>query len=119
MTYVAFIFILIVIPTGLGADKIIETSQNDSLVPQMFLYDYLDDWIIRINKSVSSSDLHPLSTECHNHLTMMLEAGKSRMPWALKSEFVVIVSLYLSPLPRDVSYDCKTCRSLYHDFACL
>lgn len=64
-----------------------------------FLFSYLDQWISRINHTMNriedrdqeaTSLLHEsstLSSQCSQHMRILLESGQNRRPWALKSEY--------------------------------
>ena len=81
------IIVFLFLTTLVSSSSPPNNSSNSLLESESFLYSTLDDWILRINRTLSSPDLEQVSGQCHGHLTILLKSAKSRQPWALKSEY--------------------------------
>lgn len=80
-------------------------ASSPMLPSEQFFFHYLDDWISLINNTLETitpvdehSVIEPnsISNRCYGHMTYLLEAGRERKPWALKSEYFLSFSPPLS-----------------------
>lgn len=70
-------------------------SSCQMMPSEQFFFRYLDDWISLINQTMEtispaadgSAPTNSVSNQCYGHMTYLMEAGRGRKPWALKSKF--------------------------------
>lgn len=80
-------------------------SSHAMMPSEQFFFRYLDDWIGLINQTMETispvkdgeDHSNSVSDRCYGHMTYLMEAGRGRKPWALKSKF-----FHLRTLPQAI-----------------
>lgn len=84
--------VLFCIPIASTTQRDLLGSNDNSLVGKFF-FNGLDEWIDRINLTLSSYEemnvMERISDTCFDHLVHLLNSARDRHPWALRGEYEI------------------------------